>query len=131
MKMDNFDFMETMIFDLKVRHAARKILEIGEGVNQTELKKAFRRASSIYHPDHNQGDSDANKKFILVKCAYELLAEDKPCPALLEEIDDWPGVPDDDKYRLDNQWGHFLWWRDKFFGSEKEKNLNGKRSSCI
>ncbi|NQT01087.1 MAG: DnaJ domain-containing protein [Planctomycetes bacterium] len=131
MKMDNFDFMETMIFDLKARHAASQILEVREGVSQTELKKAYRRASLKYHPDHNQGDSDANKKFILVKCAYELLAEDKPCPALLEEINDWPGVPDDDKYRLDNQWGHFLWWRDKFLGSEKEKRSSVKCSSCI
>jgi len=131
MKMDDFDFVETIIFDLKIRHAASQILEVGEGAGQTELKKAYRRASLRYHPDHNQGDSDANKEFILVKCAYELLAEDKPCPALLEEINDWPGVPDDDKYRLDNQWGHFLWWRDKYFGSEKEKRSSGKRSSCI
>jgi len=131
MKIDNYDFVETIIFDLKIRHAASQILEVGEGVNRTELKKAYRRASLRYHPDHNQGDSDANKKFILVKCAYELLTEDKPCPALLEEINDWPGVPDDDKYRLDNQWGHFLWWRDKFFGSEKEKRSSGKRSSCV
>ncbi len=131
MKIDDYDFVETIIFDLKIRHAASQILEVREGVSQTELKKAYRRASLKYHPDHNQGDSDANKKFILVKCAYELLAEDKPCPALLEEINDWPGVPDDDKYRLDNQWGHFLWWRDKFFGSEKEKKSSVKCSSCI
>ena len=131
MKMHDFDFVETIILDLKVRHAANHILEVEEGVSQTELKKAYRRASLKYHPDHNQGDSDANKKFILVKCAYDLLTEDKPCPALLEEINDWPGVPDDDKYRLDNQWGHFLWWRDKFFGSEKEKRSSGKRSSCV
>ena len=61
MKMDNYDFVETIILDLKVRHAASQILEVGEGVSRTELKKAYRRASSIYHPDHNQGDSDANK----------------------------------------------------------------------
>jgi len=131
MNMENYDFVETIILDLKVRHAASQILEVGEGVSQTELKKAYRRAALRYHPDHNQGDSDANKKFILVKCAYELLAEDNLCPALLEEINGWPDFPEDDKYRLDNQWGHFLWWRDKFFDSEKEKRSSGKRSSCI
>jgi len=130
MKIDDYDFVETIIFDLKIRHAANQILEVGEGVSQTELKKAYRRASLRYHPDHNQGDSDANKKFILVKCAYELLAEDILCPALLEEINDWPGVPDDDKYRLDNQWGHFLWWREKFFGSEGKAKID-KSNSCI
>lgn len=129
--MDDFDFVETIILDLQARHAASQILEVGESVNRAELKKAYRRASLRYHPDHNQGDSDANKKFILVKCAYELLAEDKPCPALLEEISCWLGVPDDEKYKLDNPWGHFLWWREKFFGSEKEKRSSGKRSSCV
>jgi hypothetical protein len=66
-----------------------------------------------------------------VKCAYKLLVKDKSYPELLEEINDWPGVPDDDKYKLDNQCGHFLWWCDKFFGSEKEKISNSKRSFCI
>ena len=49
MKMDDFDFVETIILDLKVRHAARQILEVGKGVNRTELKKAYRRASLRYH----------------------------------------------------------------------------------
>jgi hypothetical protein len=52
---------------------------------------------------------------MLVNCAYELLTEDKPCPRLLEKISLWPGVPEDDKYKLDNPWGHFMWWREKFF----------------
>jgi len=131
MKRDDADFMERISLDLQTRHAACRILEVAEDVSKKELKKAYRRASLKYHPDHNQDDPDANKKFALIKCAYELLAEDKPCPELLKEINSWPGVPEDDKYRLDNPWGHFLWWREKFFDSEKEKNSNGKRSSCI
>jgi hypothetical protein len=114
----------------KLRRAASHILEVAEDVSLTDLKKAYRRASLKYHPDHNQDDSDANKKFILVKCAYELLARDKPCTELLEQISDWPSVPDDDKYNLDSQWGHFLWWRDKFFGSQK-KTPTENSASCI
>ena len=94
MKRDDADFMERITLDLQTRNAACKILEVAESVSKKELKKAYRRASLKYHPDHNRGDPDANKKFILIKCAYELLAEDKPCPALLEEINSWPGVPD-------------------------------------
>ncbi|MCD6174382.1 MAG: DnaJ domain-containing protein [Planctomycetes bacterium] len=131
MKRDDWDFMERITLDLQTRHAACQILEVGESVSPDELKKAFRKASLKYHPDKNRGDPDANKKFILIKCAYELLAEDKPCQVLLEKIGSWPGVPDDDKYRLDNPWGHFLWWREKFFDSEKRKNPNGKHSSCV
>jgi len=131
MKRDDWDFMERITLDLQTRHAACKILEVAESVSKKELKKAYRRASLKYHPDKNLDDPDANKKFVLINCAYELLAEDKPCPELLKEINSWSGVPEDDKYKLDNPWGHFLWWREKFFDSKKEKNSNGKRSSCI
>ena len=115
MKRDDADFMERITLDLQTSHAACRILEVTESVSKKELKKAYRRTSFKCHPDHNQDDPDASKKFTLVKCAYELLAEDKPCPELLKEINTWSGVPEDDKYRLDNSWGHFLWWRDKFF----------------
>ena len=130
MKKDNWDFMERITLDLQTRHTACRILEVTESVSKKELKKAYRRASLQYHPDHNQDDPDANKKFVLIKCAYELLAEDKPCPKLLEEINSWPGVPEDDKYKLNNPWGHFLWWREKFFDLD-EKNKLDKPTFCI
>lgn len=128
---EDFEFMERITRDLEARKAASKVLGVSEDANHSDLKKAYRKASIKYHPDHNVYDPDAGKKFALVKCAYELLAEDKPCPQLLEEINTWEGVPADDKYKLDNPWGHFLWWREKFFGSEKKKKANDKRSSCI
>ena len=107
------------------------ILGIEDTASKEELKKAYRQVAMKFHPDKNLDDPNANKRFTLVKCAYELLAEDKPCPALLKKINSWPGVPEDDKYELNNPWGHFLWWREKFFGPEKEKRSNGKRSSCV
>jgi len=131
MKRDDWGFMERITLDLETRRMACKVLDVDEMADKKQLKKAYRRVAIKFHPDKNLHDPDANKKFTLVKCAYELLAEDKPCPELLEEINSWPGVPEDDKYKLDNPWGHFLWWREKFFDSEKGKNSNGKRSSCI
>jgi len=128
---DDFEFMERISRDLEARKAACKVLDVSEDADRNELKKAYRKASMKYHPDHNQDDPDANKKFTLVKCAYQLLAEDKPCLELIEEINTWEGVPEDSKYNLDNPWGHFLWWREKYYGSGKEKRSNGKRSSCI
>jgi len=116
MKRDDWEFMERITCDLEAHKAACKVLGVPKDADMNSLKKAYRRASLKYHPDHNQDDPDANKKFALVKCAYELLAEDKPCPALLEEIKSWSGVPEDDRYKLDSLWGHFLWWREKFFG---------------
>jgi len=127
------DFMEKITRDLEARKAASRILEVEEMADKQQLKKAYRRAAIKYHPDHNESSPEANKKFTLIKCAYELLAFDKPCDKILEEINSWPGVPEDSKYRIDNPWGHFLWWREKFFDSDKEKGqINGsKRSSCI
>jgi len=128
---EDFEFMERISHDLEARKAACKVLDVSEDADKNELKKAYRKASMKYHPDHNQDDPDANKKFALVKCAYELLAKDKPCPELLEEINTWEGVPEDDKYKLDNPWGHFLWWREKFFDSEKEEGMQNESTSCI
>ena len=128
---DDFEFMERITRDLAARKAACRILGVSEDADKKDMKKAYRKASMKYHPDHNQDCAEATKRFVLVKCAYELLAKDKPCPQLLEEINTWPGVDENVKYNLDNPWGHFLWWREKFFGSEKEKNSNDKRSSCI
>lgn len=127
---DERDFMERVNRDIEARKAARKILQVEEDADPDQLKKAYRQAAVRYHPDHNPDSSEANRKFTLVKCAYELLAYDKPCDRLLEEINSWPGVPDDDEYRLDNPWGHFLWWREKFFSSQDRDRRNNKRS-CI
>jgi len=128
---DDFEFMKRINRNLQACKAACKILGVSDDADKNALKKAYRKASMKYHPDHNQADTDATKKFVLVKCAYELLAKDKPCPQLLKEINAWEGVPEDSKYNLRNPWGHFLWWRERFFGSEKEKRSNGKRSSCV
>jgi len=130
---EDLEFMERITRDLEARKAACKILEVEENTDKQQLKNAYRRAAIKYHPDHNESSPEANKKFTLIKCAYELLAFDKPCDKILEEINSWLGVPEDGKYRIGNPWGHFLWWREKFFDSDKEKGKsNGsKRSSCI
>jgi curved DNA-binding protein CbpA len=113
---EDYEFGKRITLDLLARRAAYKILGVKEDATKEVLKKAYRQASLKYHPDHNPNDRDAGKKFAIINCAYELLMEDKPCKELLEEINSWPGVPEDDKYKLDNPWGHFLWWREKFFG---------------
>jgi hypothetical protein len=130
MKRDDWGFMERVSLDLETRRMACKVLDVDEMADRKQLKKAYRQVAMKFHPDKNPQDPEANKKFTLVKCAYELLAEDKPCPKLLEEINSWPGVPEDDKYKLNNPWGHFLWWREKFFDLD-EKNKLDKPTFCI
>lgn len=115
MERDNGVFMERTSHDLEARRIACKVLGVQDTADREELKKAYRRAAMKFHPDKDMDDPSANRRFALVKCAYKLLAEDKSCEALFAEIDSWSGVPEDDKYKLDNLWGHFLWWREKFF----------------
>ena len=117
MKRDDEGFMERISRDQEARRIACKVLDVQDMAGKEEPKKAYRRVAMQCHPDKNSNDPDANKKFTLLKCAYDLLVEDNPCPELLAEIISWPGVPEDQKYKLENPWGHFLWLRDKFFGS--------------
>ena len=109
------DFGERILRDLEARRTARRILEVPDGADAETLRRAYRRASLKYHPDHHPGDVEAQRRFILATGAYRLLAEDEPCPMLLESTTSGE-VPDDEHYRLDSSWGHFLWWREKFFG---------------
>ena len=112
---DDPDFMARISRDLEARRAACRILQVDESASGEQLKVAYRRGAMKYHPDHNQDDPEANQKFTLVKCAYELLANNRPCDKLLDEIASWSSAAEDQKYNLDNLWGHFLWWREKFF----------------
>ena len=115
MKHD-FEFMERINRDLTARKIASRMLGVEENTSAERLKRAYREAAIAHHPDHNGNTTEANKRFALIKCAYELLAFDKPCEALLAEADLQSHAPEDDKYKLDNRWGHFCWWQDKFFG---------------
>jgi preprotein translocase subunit Sec63 len=114
---DDPDFMIRISLDLAARKAARRILDVAEDADQEQIKRAYRIAAIHCHPDHAGNTAEANRMFTLIKCAYDLLALDQPCDALLVEMSSSPDVLQDDTYNLDNPWGHFCWWREKFFGT--------------
>jgi len=103
---------------------ARQILGVsdsggcGSQAGAERIKRAWRKLSLEHHPDNNGGSLESHRRFILVNCAYRFLTEGKGCEKL-----DAERLPDeeltDGKYRLDNPWGHFAWWREKYFGLEK------------
>lgn len=93
---------------------SRAILGVSETADRAEIRRAFRRASLAHHPDANPEDAGSAARFHLICCAYKLLTEGKACAALDNLV--CPAPPHTDgKYRLDNPWGYWCWWRDKYF----------------
>ncbi|CAL4319565.1 Chaperone protein DnaJ [Buchnera aphidicola (Thelaxes suberi)] len=54
-----------------------QILGVEKTSNEREIKRAYKRLAMKYHPDRNQGDKKAEKKFKEIKEAYEILNNSK------------------------------------------------------
>ena len=51
-----------------------EVLGVSKGVDETELKKAYRKIAMQYHPDRNPGDKGVEEKFKEAAEAYEVLS---------------------------------------------------------
>lgn len=54
-----------------------EILEISRTADKESIKKAYRKLALQFHPDRNQGDSEAESKFKLINEAYQVLSDDE------------------------------------------------------
>jgi len=54
-----------------------KILGVGKDASQDDVKKAYRKLSLKYHPDHNPGDKEAEEKFKEISVANATLSDPK------------------------------------------------------
>ncbi len=50
-------------------------LGLAKGASDAEIKKAYRKLAMKYHPDRNQGDEAAEKKFKTINEAYDILKD--------------------------------------------------------
>ena len=52
-----------------------EVLGVHRGATEDELKKAYRRLAIKYHPDKNQGDTEAEERFKELSEAYQVLSQ--------------------------------------------------------
>jgi len=113
--MDDHSFQDRIERDVEARKIARRVLGVEENASPHDLKRAWRKACKENHPDRNPADCDAGRRFAAINCAYRLLAYGEPCEMLIEADPSQYPTSEDHKYRLDNAWGLFLWWRKTYF----------------
>lgn len=51
------------------------ILGVNQLANDDEIKRAYKQKALKHHPDKNRGDIDAEKKFMDISEAYEILSD--------------------------------------------------------
>jgi len=54
-----------------------EVLELQKGASDDDIKKAYRRLAMKYHPDVNQGDAEAEKRFKEINEAYSVLSDEE------------------------------------------------------
>ena len=52
-----------------------EVLGLSKDADEKTIKKAYHKLAKKYHPDTNQGDSNAEQKFKEVSEAYEVLSD--------------------------------------------------------
>ncbi len=78
-----------------------EILGLKPGVSDEVVKQAFRELAKHYHPDRNPGDAEAERRFKLVKTAYESLKDE----SRRKSYDEWLAFTSGRKQTKKRQWG--------------------------
>ena len=111
---DDLGFQRRLAELAKAHARARGILGVDEAAGDAAIHRAYRRLARRHHPDRCPDDPEAHRRFLLIRAAYELLAHGTLDPVLTSERNPSESKPTG-KYNMDSAWGHFLWWRARFF----------------
>lgn len=114
--MDDTRFTNRQNEEVAAVDMARRILGVDRNASPQEIKNAWRRACLKCHPDRNRDDDGAERKLIVLNCAYRVLTGAASYRDLLDLEPTPPTHKDHEPYDRSNAWGHFLWWRERFFG---------------
>src|ERR1700689_5356827 len=52
-----------------------KVLGVGKGASDEEIKKSYRKLARQYHPDRNPGDKQAEERFKEISQAHDVLSD--------------------------------------------------------
>ena len=52
-----------LFVDLGIRKSYYDVLQVPRGASDDQIKRAYRKLALKYHPDKNQGNEEANKRF--------------------------------------------------------------------
>jgi len=115
MAQDEFDFQKQAQEQLRMEKLARKILGVDEGASPTEIKKAYWLLAMKHHPDKKPGDKEALRQFNNIRAAYDFLMKNDNGAALFDSGEQPFSDSVSEEYNTANNWGYFLWWRDKYF----------------
>jgi DnaJ-class molecular chaperone len=90
-------------------------LGVAEDATQADIKKAYRKLATKYHPDKNDGSPDAESKFKEVAEAYETIGND-PKRKAYDNSRKFRGTPNADFF------GNFGSFRDFSFGGGRPQD---------
>ncbi|MBN1900307.1 DnaJ domain-containing protein [Candidatus Sumerlaeota bacterium] len=109
------DFQSRALELRRLDKLARKILGVSETADVTEIKKAWWLLAMKYHPDKNPGDKETLRRFQNIKNAYDYLMNSENGADFRADFDEKNMNSISEPYDTTNNWGYFLWWRDKYF----------------
>jgi len=92
---------------------AREILGVPPDADPTDIKRAWRQKARKHHPDLH--GTESVEQFFMAKIAYSFLMKGENCRNLLAATRIEKEPLRVGQYRLDNAWGYFSWWRDRYF----------------